>query len=106
MKNSNLSAALNYYKAWETGNKDLLKVSPGLKLVSPDDTFTSAEEFFEKCWQSQGVPLLNKQFVSEGNVVCVRYQIKMPDGSIKPFCEWLTFERGLIKEIHVYYDRK
>ncbi len=105
MENKNLNTAIKYYEAWETGNRDLLKVSPDLKLVSPDDTFNSAEEFFEKCWQASGVPLLNKQFVSEGNTVCVRYEIKMPDGSLKPFCEWLVFEDGMIKEIQVYYDR-
>ncbi len=105
MNSDNLNTALNYYKGWETGNRDLLKVSADLKLISPDDTFNSAEEFFEKCWQSNGVPLLNKKFVSEGNTVCVRYEIKMPDGSMKPFCEWLTIEQCLIKEIQVYYDR-
>ena len=106
MSNKNLEIAIEYYKGWETGNKNLLKLSSELKFSSPDDSFNSSHEYLEKCWQYSGVPLLNKEFVSDGDTVCVRYKIQMPDGSMKPFCEWLTFINGEIAEIQVYYDRK
>ena len=105
MDSDNLEKARKYYDGWETGNKDLLKISPDLKLISPDGTFNSSDEFFEKCWQYNGVILLNKQFVSNVDTVCVRYEIKSANGDRKPFCEWLTFENGIIKEIQVFYDR-
>jgi hypothetical protein len=105
LSSNNLKAALEYYKGWETGNRELVKIHRDFRLVSPDDTINGADEFFEKCWQYSGIGLLNKQFVSEGDTVCVKYEIQMPGGKLKPFCEWVNFEDGLIKNVHVFYDR-
>lgn len=106
MNQRNLDIALEYYKGWETGDKELIRIHKNFLLVSPDDTINGADELFEKCWQFSGIELLNKQFVSDGDTVCVKYEIKMPDGKLKPFCEWVTFENGLIKIVHVFYDRQ
>lgn len=100
---SNLDTAKKYYEGWETGSKDLLKISPGLSFTSPDLELTGSDRFFEKCWQYSGVPLQNKQFIAQGDTVCIKYEMKMPDGTGKHFCEWLTFRGGIISEIRVFY---
>jgi len=100
---SNLDTAKKYYEGWETANKDLLRISPGLKFTSPDLEISGAEEFFENCWQYSGVPFQNKQFIAQGDAVCIKYEMTIPGGKCKHFCEWLTFEGGIITAIRVFY---
>lgn len=55
MKNDNLQISQQYYKGWETSNKELLNISPELKFFSPDGNFGSAKEFLDQCWQFSGI---------------------------------------------------
>lgn len=100
-----LETAKKYYEGWETSNKELLRVSTDLMFFSPDGNFTSAEEFLRECWQFSGIKFQNKIFLSGGNNVCVKYDFPMPDGSLKPIVEWLTFNNGIISEIQVFYEK-
>lgn len=101
----NLETAKKYYEGWENSNKELLRVSPELKFISPDGNFGSAKEFLDQCWQFSGVKFQNKTFLSGGENVCVKYDFPMPDGTAKPIVEWLTFKNGVITEIQVFYDK-
>lgn len=105
MNNENLETAKQYYEGWETSNKELLKLSPALKFTSPDDSFSSADEFLNACWKHSGMEFQNKIFLSDGDNVCVKYEIAVPGGNLKHFVEWLIFERGMISEIHVFYHK-
>ena len=105
MTNDNLKIAQQYYKGWETSNKELLSVATDLKFNSPDGNFSSAKEFLDKCWQFSGVVFRNKIFLSGGDNVCVKYDFPMPDGTTKPMIEWLTIKEGTITEIQVFYDK-
>lgn len=103
--NSNLETARNYYLGWETSDRSLLKLSPDLTFSSPDDKFSGAEEYLNACWKYSGMKFHNKILLAEGDNVCIKYEINMPDGKMKPFVEWLTFSKGVIKEIMVFYDK-
>lgn len=92
----------DYYQGWEEQKRELLKLHPGLIHKSIKGTFLSADEFINDCWRFSGIPLNNKQFIVEGNIAIVRYEIDMPDGTSKNYCEWVTFENGLIKTIDVF----
>jgi hypothetical protein len=105
MENDNLNTARKYYEGWETGNKELLNISPGLKFSSPDGNFLTAKEFLDLCWQFSGIKQNNKIFLSGGNYVCVKYDYPLPDGTAKPIVEWLTFNDGIISEIQVFYEK-
>lgn len=104
--NKNLEIALYYYKGWETGNKDLLKISPELKHTGSGAEYNSAEEFLNACWQYAGAAMQNKQFVSEGNKICISYEMVSGSGPKMYICEWLTIEDEMIKEIRVYFGNK
>lgn len=101
----NLETAKKYYEGWENSDKELLKISPGLKFFSPDGNFSSAKEFLDECWQFSGILFHNKIFLSGGDNVCVKYDYPLPGGSFKPIVEWLTFKDGVISEIQVFYEK-
>ena len=103
--NDNLITAKQYYTGWETSDKSLLKLSPDMKFSSPEGNYESSEEFLNSCWQYSGMKMNNKVFLTGGNNVCVKYEFIMPEGTVKPCVEWLTFENGLIKEIMVFYNK-
>ena len=105
MTNDNLNIAQQYYKGWETSNKEFLSVATDLKFTSPDGNFSSAKEFLDQCWQFSGTRFQNKIFLSGGENVCIKYDFPMPDGTTKPMIEWLTIKDGTIKEIRVFYDK-
>ena len=105
MKNKKIQIVKDYFKGWETGKKELLKLSPDLKFTSPDDCFTSSAGFLDKCWQYRGLKYDKMDFVTGENIVCVRYSINS-DGKQFENCEWITVEKGEINEIIVFYGSK
>lgn len=105
MNYDNLKTALRYYEGWETSDKELLNLHPDLKFKSPDAEYHSSEDFLKDCWQYSGIQMNNKIFLADGDNVCVKYDFKMPDGSIMPCVEWLTIKEGMISEILVFYHK-
>jgi len=105
VQNDVLKIAKQYYEGWETSNSALLKLSPNLKFRSPDDKFSSAKDFLDKCWQYSGAKFQDKIFLSGENNVCIKYGFPLPDGTTKTIIEWLTFEAGSISEIEVFYEK-
>lgn len=103
--NNNLTIAEQYYRGWESSDKSLLNLSPDLKFTSPDSNYSNSEDFITACWQYSGIKMNNKIFLSGGDHVCVKYDFSMPDGSVKPCVEWLTFKKGMISEILVFYNK-
>lgn len=99
-----LEIAKDYYEGWETRDRSKLKLFSGLEFRSPDAVFHFAEDFLTACWQFAGVKMENKKFITQGNTVCVRYEISSPDGTKKPYVEWMTVDGGEIKSIEVFYD--
>ena len=106
MRNDNLKIAKQYYEGWEISNRELLHLSPSLKFRSPHDSFTSAQDFLDKCWQYSGAKFQNKIFLSGGSNVCVKYDFPMPGGGSKTIVEWLTIEGGEITKIEVFYEKE
>lgn len=102
---NNLTIAEHYYRGWENSDKGLLKISPDLKFKSPDAEYHSSKDFLKECWQYSGMKMNNKIFLSGGDHVCEKYDFSMPDGSVKPCVEWLTFKKGMISEILVFYNK-
>jgi hypothetical protein len=96
--------AKDYYEGWETKDRSKLKLYSGLEFRSPDADFHFAEDFLAACWQFAGVKMENKKFISQGNTVCVKYEITSASGTKKPYAEWLTIDEGEIKSIEVFYD--
>lgn len=106
MNKSILEIAKQYYEGWETSNRELLHLSPSLKFSSPHNSFTSAQDFLDKCWQYSGAKFQNKVFLSGGSNVCVKYDFPMPGGGSKTIVEWLTIEGGEITKIEVFYEKE
>ncbi len=105
MKNENIETAKQYYEGWESSDRSRLRLAPDLKFSSPDDSFNSADEYLNSCWQYSGMKFHNKIILGDDNNICIKYEMKMPDGSFKPFIEWLVFKEGMISEIHVFYHK-
>ncbi|HJY63779.1 MAG TPA: hypothetical protein VJ455_06465 [Ignavibacteria bacterium] len=102
----NLKIAKDYYEGWETKDVSKLKLFSGLKFTSPDSMFNFADDFLKACWHLAGVKLENKQFISDGNIVCVKYEINSAENGSRHYSEWLTIEGGEIREIEVFYGSK
>ena len=99
-----LEIAKDYYEGWETKDGSKSKLYSGLEFRSPDADFRFAEDFLRACWQFAGVKMENKKYITQGNTVCVRYEITSPNGTKKPYVEWITIDDGEIKSIEVFYD--
>lgn len=105
MENKNIQIVKDYFKGWETGNKELLKLSPNLIFTSPDINFSSSKDFLDECWKYHGLGYEDMRFISEGNIVCVRYSINS-DGKQFVNSEWITLDNGVITGINVFYGSK
>ena len=97
-----------YLEGWETKDRSKLRLSEHFRHTSAEAVYNNASDFLSECWQFSGTELHNIEFASEGNIVCVRYEIKISDGEIMKFCEWITVEDEKITSVDVYtiHNRK
>jgi hypothetical protein len=105
--NDNISVVKDYFKGFETSDRSIIKLADNLRHSSPHGVYTSAESFMNDCWQYAGASNQHDmEIVSEGNLVCTRYNTKTAKSNIMRISEWFKVENGKITDIEVFYDRK
>jgi ketosteroid isomerase-like protein len=108
MSEDRISLAKAVYRAYETGDRDLIET-----LVAPDFTFHSpADEagldragYFQRCWPN-GEGLAKFEFVrliEDGDEVVVTYEATRTDGSRFRNTEVLTFAGDKQVRAEVYF---
>lgn len=103
--------ATTYVEAVGRGDYDRLPAlfDPDLEFRGPYVTLRGAEEYLTALRRLAAVRLrhdVRKTFVA-GDDVCVIYDFVTDTvaGAV-PFVEWLTFERGRLRAIRLYFDRE
>jgi ketosteroid isomerase-like protein len=110
MKNDPKALAIEYLEA--VGKKELTRVeellAPDLKFTGPAMARSTSQEFISALKRLGAIHVRNdvKRVFADGNDVCVIYDFvtDTPAGAL-PTIEWLHFEEGRIRSIHLYYDR-
>ena len=108
MSENRISLAEASYRAYETGDRELIE-----SLIAPDFTFHSpADEagldragYFERCWPN-GQNLAKFEFVrliENGDEVVVTYEATRADGSRFRNTEVLTFDGDVQTRAEVYF---
>ena len=99
---STLQVVKNYYKGLETGTRELMQLHPDIMYINRNNKCMSSEDFFVTSWYLCGKKYRNRQIIISDNVACVKYELKMPNGTAS-YCEWFTLEDGMIAIIEVFH---
>ena len=110
MKKDPKALALAYLDA--VSKKEFNKLNdllaPDLKFTGPSMTRSTAQDFVSALKRLGAIHVRNevKRVFADDNEACVIYDFvtDTPAGAL-PTIEWLHFEEGRIRSIHLYYDR-
>jgi ketosteroid isomerase-like protein len=101
--------ALAYLDAVSTKQLDRLDalVAPQVKFVGPAMTIASRDELLAAFRRISAVHVRNDvvRVFSDGDEVCVIYDLVTDTFGALPAIEWLTVRDGRIASIHLYYDQ-
>jgi len=95
------------YRAYETGDRDLLerRIAPQYVFSAPPDVGLDRATYFERCWPNAGTieAFEFKRLVEIGDEVLVTYESTKTDG--RRFCntEIHTFAGDKICKVEVYF---
>ncbi len=91
-----------YLEGWEMKDKSMIRLSEHFRHTSSEAVYNNSADFLSECWKFSGIEMHNKEFIAEGNKVCVRYDIKTPEGKTLSLCEWVTVDLDKITSVDVY----
>jgi ketosteroid isomerase-like protein len=107
VNSSKEEAIRNYYRAYETGARDVVE-----QLLSDDFTFTSPHDdridrttYFAKCWPGHQHlrQFALRQVLVDGDQALVRYQAVPTDRPSFHNVEHFEFHDGQVRHIDVYF---
>lgn len=102
-----LELARAAYRAYETGDRDLIEslIADDLVFYSPPDPGIDRAAYFERCWPNaetlKSFELV--RMVESGDEVIVTYESTRSDGSRFRNTEVLTFAGEQIRQVEVYF---
>ena len=101
--------ALAYLDA--IAKKDIARVeslvAPDIEFIGPASTMNGVRELVAAFRRISVVHVRSdiKRVFSDGDEVCVIYDFVTDTAGALPAIEWLHFEDGKIRTIHLYYDQ-
>jgi ketosteroid isomerase-like protein len=106
-ESSRLRRARDAYRAYETGDRQLIEdlMAEDLVFFSPPDPGINRATYFERCWPNAG-KIATFEFVrlvETGDEVVVSYDATRVDGSRFRNTEILTFAGEKIVKVEVYF---
>jgi ketosteroid isomerase-like protein len=105
--NNRLDLARAAYRAYETGDRDLIEslLAEGLTFYSPSDPGIDRETYFERCWPNAGTTESFEfvRLIESGDEVVVTYELTKTDGHSFRNTEVLAFEGDRIERVEVYF---
>ena len=102
-----LELARAAYRAYETGDRDLIEslIADDLVFYSPPDPGIDRAAYFERCWPNaetlKSFELV--RMVESGDEVIVTYESTRSDGGRFRNTEVLTFAGEQIRQVEVYF---
>jgi ketosteroid isomerase-like protein len=109
MTRSSEAIALAYLDAVSTKQLDRLDtlIAPQVRFVGPAMTMTGRDALVAALRRISAVHVRNdlKRMFSDGDEVCVIYDLVTDTIGAVPTIEWLEIEDGRIASIHLYYDQ-
>ena|SRR6201996_1092976 len=105
-----IELAKSSYRAYETGDRDLIEslIAPDFTFHSPPDPALDRAGYFERCWPNAGnIDAFEfVRLVENGDEVIVTYEATRADGSRFRNTEVLTFdgERQVRAEVYFGWD--
>lgn len=102
-----LQLARDAYRAYETGDRDLIEglLAEDLVFSSPADVGIDRATYFERCWPNAGTidSFEFVRLVESGDEVVVTYDATKAGGQRFRNTEVLTFEGEKIARVEVYF---
>jgi ketosteroid isomerase-like protein len=109
MTRNSEAIALAYLDAVSTKELDRLDtlVAPHVRFVGPAMTMTGRDDLVAALRRISAIHVRNeiKRVFSDGNEVCVIYDLVTDTIGVVPTIEWLKIEDGRIQSINLYYDQ-
>lgn len=107
MSADRLQRARDAYRAYESGDRDLIEglLSDELRFYSPADVGIDRAAYFERCWPN-AKSIAGFDFVrllEAGDEVVVTYEATRSDGTRFRNTEVLRFDGDRISEVEVYF---
>jgi ketosteroid isomerase-like protein len=107
MPKDRIELAKACYRAYETGDRDLVEelIGPDFSFHSPPDPEVDRAGYFERCWPNSG-HIEGFEFVrlvENGDEVIVTYEATRDDGTRFRNTEVLTFDGDLQVAAEVYF---
>ena len=104
---SRLDAVRDCYRAFETGDRDLIErhLAGDFTFFSPPDPGLDRAQYFERCWPN--AHLIESydfvRMVEAGDEVFVTYEATKADGARFRNTEVMTFEGDKVRRVEVYF---
>ncbi len=107
MNADRLELARQAYRAYETGDRDLIEglLAEDFTFHAPPDPELDRAGYFERCWPNTGLIRSYEivRLIEHGDEVVVTYESTKTDGSRFRNTEILRFEGDRIVEAEVYF---
>jgi ketosteroid isomerase-like protein len=107
MSENRLDLVRACYRAYETGDRELLEgtLAEDLSFFSPPDPGIDRATYFERCWPNAGhIEAFDLQrLVEVGDEVLVTYEATRNDGSSFRNTEIFGFDGDKIARVEVYF---
>ena len=102
-----IDAVRRCFRAYETGDRSVLDelLADDLTFFSPPDPGIDRATYFDRCWPNSETTraFAFKRLLAVDDEVVVTYEAEKTDGSRFRNTEVMTFDRGKIKTIEVYF---
>ena len=98
--------ARSWLRAWDTGDLNLLRLTPDFVHTSPFGRIEGAEEYLrivEPMSRKSVVKITVRDVLAGEDRAAITYDLETPRGTVEA-CDWVFVREGRIREVNSYYD--